>query len=752
MAGPPPPPPPPPPGLDLPPPPPASMPAGRDALLGDIRKGMNLKKAVTVDKSKPQIDSKMSILSSAPLAPKGHVPMPSAPSFPSGGPPQLGDIFAGGIPKLKSVKDNRSGIVPTSAPKIPLPPGQAPSASQNEAPAAPRAPLSRPHKRNLLSASSLAPPVPGPPPLPSVVPPLPSAAPPLPSMAPPVPSAASPLPSVPSVPATRPSASLKVPKLPPSRPKKLGHLKSSSVSSMGSFESADFSIAASAPLAPSAPAAPPQVPSAPPPLPNAVPPPPPPPSVSVAGPGKTTPAAPPLPLGGLPFLADINAKRDESHVVDKVSPSGGPKLPSASGIPSIPTAKPSVPLSAPPLPHSAPPLPHSTPPPPLSAPRVPPLPLNSAASLSGAPLPPPPPPGAFGSSAFKSSGGPPAPPPPPPGGLGGPSLAKAAAKPAAPSGGALPFIDQINAKRNEAFVIDGTSSGYSTTLESTPAPPSSSGSLAPKTAPPVPSGIPISSPVAPSGHPQKSSQPLAGLLFLNQINARRLDSGSTAHAASSPSSAPPSAPPIPTGAPPPSRILAPPPAPMAPLAPPSLSGSSGPPPPPAGLPFLNQINSQRSDDSGSDSESSVPYPSYSTPQSTPIPSAVPPPPTSAPPLLLAPLLPKLVPPQLPNAPPPPTLSSHSTRSKRAAPPPPPSTMDQQQSAGLSLRKISALAYTINTHQKNGADSKPQKIVIDDSRYKFVNADSLPHPRRFEGKQKLYPSGRGSSVPLDLSIF
>ncbi|SGZ53515.1 CIC11C00000001421 [Sungouiella intermedia] len=745
MAGPPPPPPPPPlAGLDLPPPPPASMPVGRDALLGDIRKGMNLKKAVTVDKSKPLIDSKTSILTSSPLASTGNPHTSSAPPLPSGGPPQLGDIFAGGMPKLKSVKDNRSGLVPASAPKIPVPPTHPVSIPQHSAPQAPQTPLNRPPKRNLITASSAAPSLLTPP-TSSGPPPLPSAAPPLPSAAPPLPSA------VPHVPSSRPSASLKVPKMPPSRPRKLGHLKSSSISSLGSFESTQSSESVLTPQAPPVPSGPPPLPSAPPPLPNAGPPPPPPPSVSVSGPGKafkstapSAPSAPPLPAGGLPFLAQINAKRDESNVIDNV-----PSPASNSRVPSVPT--------------NAPPLPSSVPPPPLSV-KVPPLPqslpVSGGSPAPPPPPPPPPPPGGLGNSVPKPPGGPPAPPPPPPGGLGAPSLAKkGSTKPPVAVGGALPFIDQINAKRNETFVVDGSSSGYSTTLE-TPAGETPSRPLAPSTAPPVPSA-PL----------KESSQPLGGLPFLNQINSRRLESGSTSLAAVPPRvppSVPPSAPPIPSGNPP-SRSQAPPAPPPPPSAPPAPSAAvthsaqsapSAPPAPPqipGGLPFLAQTNAQKSDDSDSETDSSAPNYSYSSQQSTPVPPIAPPPPTSvpptsAPPTQLAPLLPQLVPPLLPNAAPPSALSSQTTRTKKAAPPPPPSTMDQQQSVGLSLRKISALAYTINTHQRNGADSKPQKIVIDDLRYKFANADTLPHPRRFEGKQKLYPSGRGSSVPLDLSIF
>lgn len=79
-------------------------------------------------------------------------------------------------------------------------------------------------------------------------------------------------------------------------------------------------------------------------------------------------------------------------------------------------------------------------------------------------------------------------------------------------------------------------------------------------------------------------------------------------------------------------------------------------------------------------------------------------------------------------------------------------MEQQQSSGQNLRKISALDYTINTHQRNGADGGGQKTVIEDTRFKFINSDALPNPRRFESKEKLYPSGRGSSVPLDLLLY
>ncbi|KAF3107942.1 hypothetical protein TWF569_005541 [Orbilia oligospora] len=145
-----PPPPPPPPGFGAPgfgggappPPPPGGLPpppsgggAGRGALLGDISKGIKLKKAVTNDRSVPQVAGKTSSaapsggLGTAPAVPGrpalGVPPIPggiganrprsssdSGGGFGGGsggseGPPQLAGIFAGGIPKLRK---NAGGV------------------------------------------------------------------------------------------------------------------------------------------------------------------------------------------------------------------------------------------------------------------------------------------------------------------------------------------------------------------------------------------------------------------------------------------------------------------------------------------------------------------------------------------------------------------------------------------------------------------------------------------------------------------
>ena len=121
---------------------------------------------------------------------------------------------------------------------------------------------------------------------------------------------------------------------------------------------------------------------------------------------------------------------------------------------------------------------------------------------------------------------------------------------------------------------------------------------------------------------------------------------------------------------------------------------------------------------------------------------------------MAPPKPLSPPPVAPSEPAPSITSPHRNPYKKLAPPPPPPAVDQQQTAGLSLRKISALAYTITPGHSTKSESA--KTVIEDTqkRFKFVNANALPHPRRFgdDAKEKLYPSGRGLSVPLDLSLY
>lgn len=84
---------------------------------------------------------------------------------------------------------------------------------------------------------------------------------------------------------------------------------------------------------------------------------------------------------------------------------------------------------------------------------------------------------------------------------------------------------------------------------------------------------------------------------------------------------------------------------------------------------------------------------------------------------------------------------------------------QQQVAGNEIRKIDVSAYTItgsmggngsiNRHSAND-DAGSGYVEMISSRFKFIEQNEIPKPHNFEGRIKLYPSGRGSSVPLDLS--
>lgn len=44
------------------------------------------------------------------------------------------------------------------------------------------------------------------------------------------------------------------------------------------------------------------------------------------------------------------------------------------------------------------------------------------------------------------------------------------------------------------------------------------------------------------------------------------------------------------------------------------------------------------------------------------------------------------------------------------------------------------------------------ITIQDDRWHFQDEGLLPKPRDFVGGPKKYRAGRGSSVPLDLSLY
>lgn len=80
-------------------------------LLKQIQSGKRLRKADTNDRSVPLIDSKASGggagIGAAAAARVGGASSSTA----AGGPPQLGGLFAGGIPKLKPAGQSNLGIV-----------------------------------------------------------------------------------------------------------------------------------------------------------------------------------------------------------------------------------------------------------------------------------------------------------------------------------------------------------------------------------------------------------------------------------------------------------------------------------------------------------------------------------------------------------------------------------------------------------------------------------------------------------------
>ena len=81
-------------------------------LLKQIQAGKKLKKAETNDRSTPLIDAKPGGGSRGPTAASSIGKASSSPPVPSagaGGPPQLGSLFSGGVPKLKPAGQSNLG-------------------------------------------------------------------------------------------------------------------------------------------------------------------------------------------------------------------------------------------------------------------------------------------------------------------------------------------------------------------------------------------------------------------------------------------------------------------------------------------------------------------------------------------------------------------------------------------------------------------------------------------------------------------
>ncbi|KAJ1542092.1 Vrp1p [Saccharomyces cerevisiae] len=82
-----------------------------------------------------------------------------------------------------------------------------------------------------------------------------------------------------------------------------------------------------------------------------------------------------------------------------------------------------------------------------------------------------------------------------------------------------------------------------------------------------------------------------------------------------------------------------------------------------------------------------------------------------------------------------------------------STLQHKHNTHTNQPDVDVGRYTIGgSNSIVGAKSGNERIVIDDSRFKWTNVSQMPKPRPFQNKTKLYPSGKGSSVPLDLTLF
>lgn len=790
MAGPPAPPPPPPPpagGMAAAQPTSQALPKitpDRNVLLSSIRKGTRLKKAVTNDRSGP-ITGGGGVISSNVASRNNASSHPSAPKVPTIAPQathnssassqvapadnsvgsQLAGILAGGMPKLKHISQtanasskvysapkvpflrpqkklhNASSIanagvskfsVP-SVPSVPAPPINRPSMPShvpshgNNAMPIPGMPTHRPptirkafnseetagetasrnsnkpafrnsseptyrNSKRSSSTSFNAPPIPGnAPPIPSNAPPVPSNAPPIPGNAPPIPGSAPSLPKQPSVVSGQKTAT-NAPPLPRNTP----------------------------------------------PVPH---------------------ASPAIPSAKMPMVRQ-KQQAGASHKTEKVS-----------SIPLAPPAPPAPPLPATLAPHTSSTAPHAP-----SAPPAPPLPSSAAPHTPSAPplpassAPPAPHLSSSKNTPLRSSNK---------------HVTKPVQLPASSAPGALPFLADINKLRDESHVV-GSEDVAKISAKRSSAPdavPGTASNRAPNPRASNAQRTPNAQSTASSTHPKEPANPFLAAIMNRQEQI--------SHKASKPAGvSTPTIPHVPI-----------------PSDPPPLPHTSS-------RRSIEKRASERLDNNAAERNTAIApaLPSAISSSST-LPSSSHLPPPSAPPPAFPESAPS-IPTAAPSAPPPPapinrsrassmanqrSRSSSSTaasmRSKKAPPPPPPgvapsisstqlyaetpedrleqhpkhkvfgfgvkhtfktddSRINSQQNVGSDLRKIDVSAYTISGSGGTGSAGhvSGEKIQIDDSRFAFNGKNNLPKPRRFSGKVKLYPSGRGSSVPLDLALF
>lgn len=210
---------------------------------------------------------------------------------------------------------------------------------------------------------------------------------------------------------------------------------------------------------------------------------------------------------------------------------------------------------------------------------------------------------------------------------------------------------------------------------------------------------------------------------------------SNLHSSAAPPSAP--APPPPSSAAPSLPPAPPPPPPSAAPRPPAAPSRAHPPPPPPQVSASSAISSTIA------AQAAIRAATAGT--TSPVAAPPPPPPPSAP----SPRSPAPPPPPPPpsNAPP---ARAHSGSVGRSMLDPSAFTLMPNGGAkSPSPTRSDSLAGRMNG---GGGASRGQRIVVEDPRWKWPDEHDFPKPRSFAPRERKYRAGRGSSVPLDLSVL